>query len=492
MNHANNLKHTHHDAENNSPLKKRRTKIIVTMGPAIDSVEAIQSLLRIGVNVFRLNMSHGDHKTHERYYQMIRNQAYCRECHTTIMADLCGPKIRCGMFQDGGITLTKGKTITITTRNVEGRAGLIASQYTALHKDVSVGQRILLADGVMQLRVLECDGYDVLCRIEAGGVLTNHKGINLPDSTVSAPALTKKDLLDADFSAALGVDFLALSFVRTADDVLELRRYLNQRDVGIIAKIERPEAVENAADIVRVADGIMVARGDLGVEIPAEQVPLAQQMLIDTARSMDKPVIVATQMLESMIEHARATRAEVTDVFHSVTDGTDAVMLSAETAAGQYPLEAASTMDRIVRYAETCLWQQSAFRGLSTRKNPLPPLTFGDAVARAMAGLSCDLMVRAIVVFSPTGVTAKAMAAARPEAPMLVVSTSPNICRRLNLLWGVIPVLVDADEMTEPCVLAGKLALRFGLAMQGESILLVQGFHKDHALNHPSITVICV
>ncbi len=473
-------------------LKKRRTKIIVTMGPAIDSIAAIQLLLHVGVNVFRLNMSHGDHATHRLYYQMIRDEAVCKQCHTTILADLCGPKIRCGMFQDGGITLTKGKTVTVTTRKVEGRAGLIASQYPALHQDVSVGQRILLADGVMQLRVLECNRQDVLCRVEAGGVLTNHKGINLPDSTVSAPALTAKDLLDADFATALGVDFLALSFVRTADDVLELRHHLGARNVGIIAKIERPEAVENASDIVRVADGIMVARGDLGVEIPAEQVPLAQQMLIDTARSMDKPVIVATQMLESMIEHARATRAEVTDVFHSVTDGTDAVMLSAETAAGQFPIEAATTMDRIVRYAESCLWQQSAFSGLSMHKKTVPPLSFGDAVARAMAGLSCDLMVRAIVVFSPTGVTAKAMAAARPEAPILAISTSATICRRLNLLWGVIPVLVDAEQMTDPCSLAATLTKQFSLAVEGETVLLVQGFHKAHALNHPSITVICV
>lgn len=478
--------------QNIAPLKKRRTKIIATMGPAIDDVATIQSLLRIGVNVFRLNMSHGDHATHRRYYEMIRNEATCRQCHTTILADLCGPKIRCGTFQDGGITLTKDQHVTITTREVEGRAGLIPSQYASLHEDVSPQQRILLADGVMQLRVLQCDGPDVRCRVEAGGVLTDHKGINLPDSTVSAPALTEKDLTDADFAAALGVDFLALSFVRTAADVLELRQHLGERDVAIIAKIERPEAVNNAAEIIHVSDGIMVARGDLGVEIPAEQVPLAQQMLIDTARSMDKPVIVATQMLESMIEHARATRAEVTDVFHSVTDGTDAVMLSAETAAGHYPIEAVSTMDRIVRYAESCLWQQSAFSGLSTRKKAQPPLSFGDGVASAMAGLSCDLMVCAVVVFSPTGVTAKAMAAARPESPMLAISTSATICRRLNLLWGVIPVLVEADEMADPCTLAATLAKRFALAVSGETILLVQGFHKNHALNHPSITVICV
>jgi len=473
-------------------LKKRRTKIVVTMGPAIDDVAIVRQLLKIGVNVFRLNMSHGDHATHRHYYRMIRAESGSHQCHTSIMADLCGPKIRCGMFCDGAITLTKGNEVTVTTREVEGYAGLIPSQYSALHHDVLPDQRILLADGIMQLRVLAIDGQDIRCLVEAGGVLSNHKGINLPDSQVSAPALTNKDREDIAFATALGVDFLALSFVRSAADVTMLREVLGSSETGIIAKIERPEALEDAAAIVAASDGIMVARGDLGVEIPAEQVPVAQQLLIDTARSMDKPVIVATQMLESMIDHARATRAEVTDVFHSVTDGTDAVMLSAETAAGKYPVEAVLTMDRIVRYAEGCLWQQSAFNGLSSRKKPEPPLPFSDAVADAMAGLSRNLMVQAIVVFSPTGVTAKAMAAARPESPMLAVATSAMVCRRLNLLWGVIPVLVEAKEMNEPSVLASTLAQRFMLANKGQTILLVQGFHKEPLHNHPSITVICV
>ncbi|MDQ6978563.1 MAG: pyruvate kinase [Mariprofundaceae bacterium] len=474
------------------PLKKRRTKIVATMGPATDDVAMVRQLLKAGVNVFRLNMSHGDHATHRHYYHMIRGESGCHPCHTSIMADLCGPKIRCGLFSGGAVTLTKGNEVTVTTRDVEGCAGLIPSQYSTLHHDVMPEQRILLADGIMQLRVLTIDGQDIRCRVEAGGVLTNHKGINLPDSQVSAPPLTDKDRKDIAFATALGVDFLALSFVRSAADVIMLREVLGEHDIGIIAKIERPEALDDAAGIVAAADGIMVARGDLGVEIPAEQVPVAQQLLIDTARSMDKPVIVATQMLESMIDHARATRAEVTDVFHSVTDGTDAVMLSAETAAGKYPVEAVQTMDRIVRYAEGCLWQKSAFNGLSSRQKPEPPLSFGDAVAVAMAGLSRNLMVRTIVVFSPTGVTAKAMAAARPESPILAISTSAVVCRRLNLLWGVIPVLVEAEEMDDPSRLASTLAQRFSLASEGQTILLVRGFHKEHRYNHPSLTVICV
>lgn len=478
--------------ENIQPLKKRRTKIIATMGPAVDSPDMVQKLINAGVNVFRLNMSHGNQETHQRYYHMIRKASSSPHQHISILADLCGPKIRCGSFPGGSITLIEGNELHVTTRKIQGDADIIPSQYSSLSNEVESGHRILLADGVMQLRVLAVKGSEIRCLVEEGGILADHQGMNLPDTTVSAPALTDKDRNDADFAVALGVDFLALSFVSSAQDVIDLRQHLNGKQVGIIAKIERPEAVQDANAILEQADAIMIARGDLGVEIPAEQVPVAQKILIDAARVMDKPVIVATQMLESMIEKSRATRAEVTDVFHSVTESTDAVMLSGETAAGKHPLEAVKTMDRIVRYAEGCLWQQSAFARYETYKATDEPLSFGDAVARSMAQLSRDLMVRAVIVFSPTGVTAKAMSAARPEAPVLAIATTPQTCRRLNLLWGVIPVLVEMEQMEHPSELAASLAQQYDLASLGETVLLVRGFHKEHALNRPCINVICV
>ncbi len=475
------------------PLKKRRTKIIATIGPACEAPERLREMFIIGVDVFRLNMSHGDHATHQRNYTMIRQQAERENRHITILADLCGPKIRCGEFRDGRTQLIDGDEVVVTTEAVLGDRYLIPSQYAALPQDVEPGQRILLNDGLLELRVLTIDGQRVRCQVVHGGELSDHKGINLPDSVVSAAAMTDKDRRDARFAQQLGVDFLALSFVRSADDVQLLRHYIDDANIGIIAKIERPEALQQAEAITAAADGIMVARGDLGVEIPAEQVPLAQQMLIDTARRLDKPVIVATQMLESMMHHPRATRAEVTDVFHSVNDGTDAVMLSAETAAGRYPMQAASAMDRIIRYAEACLWEQSGF----ARLTPVPPqgthaIAPGDALAEAMALMSRRLMVRAVVVFSPTGVTARAMAAARPEAPMLAVSPSARVCRRLNLLWGVIAVQADEAQMQQPCALASTLTKRFALAAAGQSILLVRGFHRLAEKNTPTITIVTV
>jgi pyruvate kinase len=321
-------------------LENRRTKIVATVGPATDSKSAIKNLIEAGVDVFRLNMSHGQQSGHRDVYDHIRALAAAAGKHVAILADLCGPKIRVGVFQDDQITLEAGELVTVTTRDIVGTNGVIPSQYQDLHKDVRAGDRVLLADGVMELRVESVADTEISATIVQGGVLTNRKGINLPGVEVSAPALTEKDFDDARFALDLGVDFLAQSFVRRASDVEVLRNLIVSagKDTFIIAKIERPEALTHIDAILQVSDGIMVARGDLGVELPPEQVPVAQSLLVDRARAKNKPVIVATQMLESMIENARPTRAEVADVANTVGSGADGIMLSAETATGAHPL----------------------------------------------------------------------------------------------------------------------------------------------------------
>ncbi len=344
-------------------LKNRRTKIIATLGPASDSPEVIKQLIETGANVFRLNMSHGEHVSHENTYKLVRSIAYELGKPIAILADLCGPKIRTGRFKDGQITLEVGATVTVTTRDVEGEPGLIPSQYQALANDVNPGNRILLNDGNLELKVEGVDGTEISCTVVYGGILKNNKGINLPGVNVSAPSLTDKDREDAQFALKLGVDFMALSFVRRAADINDLRSIIKKAGAStdIIAKIEKPEALEDVHGILDAADGIMVARGDLGVELKPEQVPVVQSQLIDIARQKFKPVIVATQMLESMIENARPTRAEVTDISYAVTLGADAVMLSAESAAGSFPVESVDMMDRILRQTEAYLWQHGEY-----------------------------------------------------------------------------------------------------------------------------------
>ena len=335
-------------------LKSRRTKIVATLGPASDDDATIRRLLDAGTNVFRLNMSHGDHAGHRATFERIRAASAEAGRSTAVLADLAGPKIRVGRFAGGSIELETGASVTITTRPVEGEPGLIPSQYESLHRDVSEGDRILLADGAMELVVDAVRDTEIDCKSRQGGVLTDRKGINLPGVDVSAPCLTDKDKDDARFALALGVDFLGLSFVRRHSDVEALRALIRASDCdcAIIAKIERPEALRDIAAIIESSDGIMVARGDLGVELPPEQVPIAQRQLVDHARTANRPVIVATQMLESMIDLPRPTRAEVSDVSHAVISGADAIMLSAETASGEHPILAVEMMNRIARQSE--------------------------------------------------------------------------------------------------------------------------------------------
>lgn len=475
-------------------LALRRTKIVATLGPASNDTDTIARLIQAGVNVFRLNMSHGDHAGHRETFQHIRRLAEDANRHIAILADLAGPKIRVGRFTDGSIVLELGQKLTVTTREVTGGPGLIPSQYADLASDLSPGDRILLADGVMELEVEAIEDTEIECVVTQGGLLEDRKGINLPRVDVSAPCLTDKDKDDARFLLELGVDYLGLSFVRRASDVRELKSLIDEcgANAGIVAKIERPEALEDADAIVEAADAIMVARGDLGVELPPEQVPIAQRKLVDAARARNKPVIVATQMLESMIEHARPTRAEVSDVSHTVLSGADAIMLSGETAAGEHPVLAVEMMNRIARQAEAYLWEQGAFGGFDLQDRGEPPIPFGDAVARSSAQLSRDLRVRGMLVISHSGMSAATMSSARPAAPVVSISSSAASCRRMSLMWGVVPHLVEEEHLIDAIGMARERAQLLGLAQPGEFVLLVRGFHGDPTLNTPSITLLRV
>lgn len=473
-------------------LKKRRTKIVATLGPASSEPEQIRKLINAGVNIFRQNMSHGDHSYHRETYARIREIAAELDEPVGILADLCGPKIRTGKFKQGSIELTHGDNVTVTTRDVEGETGLIPSQYTSLANDVEAEDRILLADGTLELEVDNVEGTEISCTVIHGGTLGNHKGINLPGVKVSAPSLTEKDKADAQLALELGVDFLALSFVRSAEDIFELKKLIDAHghDARIIAKIEKPEALDEANAILDAADGIMVARGDLGVELNPEQVPVAQHQLIDLARKKFKPVIVATQMLESMIENARPTRAEVTDVAYAVTLGTDAIMLSGETAVGAFPVDAVKMMDRIARQTESYLWTQNSYGAKMSEAPTQTALPIWDAMANSMAQLAQELKVHAVVVISQSGMSAATMSSARPAAPVVAITNREDVCRKMAMLWGVIPVLSENAGKSNPNILARKMVLDEGLAIVGEKILLIRGFHSDNALNTPSVTVL--
>lgn len=481
-------------------LKHRRTKIVATLGPASSSVRMIERLIEHGVDVFRLNMSHGDHAFHRETFASIRNVAEKLGCHTMILADLSGPKIRCGTFENGHIDLVKGTVVTVTTRDVVGRDGLIPSQYEALASDVRPGNRILLDDGNLELEVLTVSGQDVSARVVHGGQLKDRKGMNLPGVAISAPSLTEKDRRDAAVALDLGADGIALSFVRRASDVRELRDLIegSQKRPTVIAKIEKAEALDDIDAILDISDGIMVARGDLGVELPPENIPIIQSRLVELARARGRPVIVATQMLESMVSNARPTRAEVSDVSTAVISGADAVMLSAETASGEHPLGAVETMDRIARKTEGYLFRHGAFGGFralfeSEDQNlPEGAIPLGEAIGRATAHLSRDLAVRSIIVESSHGISAVRVSSGRPAAPVIAASPDAAVCRQMSLLWGVLPMLSTPENAADPDAAARQRVIDLGLGKPGEYILKVSGFHRTLEHSRPSVTVLAL
>jgi len=468
-------------------LQWRRTKIVATLGPASASPDMIASLIDAGVDVVRINMSHGDHETHRLTVKRVRQAAKRAGRHIAILLDLCGPKIRVGHFEHDSIELRAGQSVIVTTRSIVGSDGLIPSQYRSLHKDVKAGERILLDDGNLALRVNEIHGTEVSCSVIEGGVLSNHKGMNLPNSTLSAQALTEKDRQDVKFAVELDVDFLALSFVRSAKDVQQLQRYLARLgyDIPIVSKIERPEAVAAIDAIMQVSSGIMIARGDLGIELPAEKVPLIQRELVQKARQQGVPVIIATQMLESMITHSRPTRAEVTDVAGAALLSADAAMLSGETAAGKYPLQAVQIMDRVLREVEQHQWHEGRFAVEPIANRGLKLHVIRESMAHAAVQLAHDLELEAIVVPTHTGTTARIMAAHRPLAPTVGACADERICRRMALQWGIVPVKVKQGQARDWRKICRFIGEQCDLGVSGHDVLLVSGFNDDPARNEP-------
>lgn len=480
------------DSRRQTALRWRRTKIIATLGPASASRAAIEKLVGAGINLARINMSHGDLAGHRQLIERVRAASAKAGRHVGILMDLCGPKIRVGRIAGDSMLLKTGATVVVTTRAVTGADGLIPSRYRSLHKDVRKGEHILLDDGKLCLRVLAVDERDIRCRVVDGGLLSSHKGMNLPDSRLSTTALTARDRRDAAFGVEMGVDFIALSFVRSAADVRKLQRYLGKLGVTIpvISKIERPEGVTDIDAILQVSDGIMVARGDLGIELPAEKVPLIQRMLIEKGRQAGVPVIVATQMLESMINHPRPTRAEVTDVAGAAMLSADAVMLSGETAAGDYPLEAVRTMDRVLREIEQHQWREGCFARDAIADRGGKVHVIRESMAHAAVALAKDLGLEAVVVPTRTGTTARIVAAHRPLAPTVGVCSSATVCRRMTLHWGIVPFLVAAAEITDWRGICEAIAAECGLGRPGTDVLLVSGFNDDPVRNEPVLKLL--
>ena len=451
----------------------RRAKIVCTLGPSSSSAERIGALIDAGMDVARLNFSHGEYETHHALLRTVRAEAERRGKAVAILQDLQGPKIRIGRFTAGSIELVPDATFTITTRNVPGDQRVVSTSYVDLPGDVRPGDKVLLDDGYLQLEVTDVTGEDVTTRVVIGGILKNNKGINLPGVKVSSPSLTVKDRADLVFGMRIGVDFIALSFVRSAQDVLEARRLATLEDtrIPIIAKLEKPEAVERLEEIIEAADGIMVARGDLGVEMGPEKVPLVQKLAISLTNARGKVVITATQMLESMIENPRPTRAEASDVANAVLDGTDALMLSAETASGKYPVEAVQTMARIVTEIE----QSAHYRSQIERPTlDLPVST--NAIAHAAAVAARQMRLPVIAVYSGSGGIARLLSEYRPEARIVALTDNEATFHRLALYWGVTAIRVAAAASTDEMLARIEDTLRArGLAKSGELAVITLG-----------------
>ena len=474
-------------------LRWRRTKIIATLGPASDNPEMIEKLIITGANAFRINMSHGEHDAHRRAVKQVRAAAQRQHKHIAIIMDLCGPKIRVGKFSQGKIELKDRDMVTVTCRDIIGQEGLIPSQYHHLHQDIKAGERILLDDGNLEITVQAIEGTEIHCRVIHGGTLKDNKGMNLPDSSLTTPAFTEKDLRDAKLAVELEADFLALSFVRSADDVMHLKKFITEQgaDIAVISKIEKPEAISNIKAILECSYAIMIARGDLGIEIPAERVPLLQLELIQLARQYNRPVIVATQMLESMIQHSRPTRAEVGDVANAALSSTDAVMLSGETAAGKHPIMAVETMNRILREIETHQWQKNDF-GSSLSNSDTDGMSIRKAVADATLGLTRNLKLQGIIIPTRAGTTTRIISASRPSAPCIGVCSNIRVSQKMAINWGVVPVLVDEPQTRDWHKLCQIINDQVNLTQSGHTVLLVSGFNDDPMKNAPVMKILTI
>lgn len=453
----------------------RKTKIVCTIGPASESVENLTKLVNAGMNVMRLNFSHGDFDEHGGRIKNIREVTKATGKNVAILLDTKGPEIRIGKLKVEPIDLVEGETLVLTTEEILGDKDRISVTYDKLPNDVSIGSTILIDDGLIGLSVTDVQGTEIITRITNGGTIKGRKGVNVPGVKITLPGITEKDTNDIIFGIEQGIDFIAASFVRKASDVLEIRELLekhNASHIQIISKIENQEGVDNLDEILEVSDGLMVARGDLGVEIPAEEVPLVQKAMIKKCNRVGKPVITATQMLDSMQRNPRPTRAEASDVANAIFDGTDAIMLSGESAAGKYPEESVKTMARIAERAESAL----EYREIFLKQSQSQQTSVTEAISQAVANSALDLDAKAIVTSTESGYTARMVSKYRPKAPIIAVTTNPQVIRRLMLIWGVIPVLgkeaANTDEMIDQAV---DSSVNAGLVNVGDLVVITAG-----------------
>jgi pyruvate kinase len=458
------------------PGRARRAKIICTIGPACDSEEMIRDLMLTGMDVARLNFSHGSHTEHARRIDRLRRVAQQLKRTICILQDLQGPKIRTGLLKDGKpIQLKAGAILTITPRKVPGTPALISTDFPELAREVVPGARILLSDGRIELKVRAIHGDDVECEVMNGGSLGEQQGINLPDTSMAVPSITEKDRRDLEFGLKHGVDAVALSFVRSAEDIHAAKTLMRDfgKSVPIIAKLEKPQAIDRLEDILEAANGVMVARGDLGVEMPPEQIPVIQKLVIQRAAIWRRPVITATQMLESMTENPRPTRAEASDVANAIFDGSDAVMLSGETARGRYPRETVAMMVRIIQEAETAM---TRLPPAQRRRHEDHRYSVAETICESIAHAAEDLPMAAIAVFTESGNTVRMLSKHRPKVCIYAFSRKPEVCNRMNALWGVHPVHAEEWESAESMLrTAEKELMTKGLLRAGDVLGLVAG-----------------
>ena len=454
---------------------ERKTKIICTLGPATEKEGILKQLMIEGMNVARFNFSHGDHEEQGRRLEEVKRLRKELDLPIATLLDTKGPEIRLGFFKEGKINLIAGQTFTLTTEDIEGDESRVSITYKGLTKDVKPGDRILIDDGLIEMSVQLVTDTEIVCTVRNSGVISDKKGVNVPNVNLSMPYISRKDYDDIVFGIENDFDFIAASFVRTADDVLQIRKILEERnchDINIISKIENMQGVENIDEIIRVSDGIMVARGDMGVEIPLEDVPVIQKMIIRKVYNAGKQVITATQMLDSMMKNPRPTRAEATDVANAIYDGTSAIMLSGETAAGMYPVEAVKTMVRIAIRTECDINYTARFKQRESMSNP----DITNAISHATCTTASDLNAAAIITVSQSGKTARMVSKYRPSCPIIGGSTSEKVCRQLNLSWGVTPILLErkeyADELFEHAV---DVAQKAGLIEMGDITVITAG-----------------
>ncbi|MBO5448845.1 MAG: pyruvate kinase [Ruminococcus sp.] len=454
----------------------RKTKIVCTIGPATDDENILRDMMKNGMDVARFNFSHSDHEVHRQRYETVSRLRKELGLNIATLMDTKGPEIRLGNFKDNKpVTIKDGDMFTLTSRDVEGDETICSITFANLPKDVSIGTRILINDGVIELRAVKVDSTDIQCEVIHGGVVSNHKGINVPGIKLSMPYISDADMADLAFGAKIGFDFIAASFVRTGADVTYLRKFtqsLGWFNPRIIAKIENAEGVENIDEILEAADGIMVARGDMGVEIPFEQIPAIQKELIHKAYNAGKQVITATQMLESMITNPRPTRAEITDVANAIYDGTSAIMLSGETAAGKFPVEAVKTMSLIAETTEKNIDYAGRFKKRDDTESP----TITDAISHATVTTAHDLNAAAILTVTKGGTTARTLSKFRPNCPIIGLTTDITTCRQLNLSWGILPGIIEEKTNTDDLIRhAIDVSLEKGYLKKGDLVVITAG-----------------